>query len=74
MTDDIADYERVRTDQTLWTCPDCGEPLDPLGDPDRDERRTEVDWWDEPEKWADEPAVVCSDCGQRYRLQFEPVE
>ena len=70
----IDEYERVHPEQTLWICPECGGPLDPLGNPERAEERNEVDWWDEPEKWADEPAAVCSDCGQRYRVQFEALD
>lgn len=74
MTEAIDGYERVHPEQTLWICPECGGALDPLGDPERAEERNEVDWREEPERWADEPAVECLYCGQRYRVRFEPVD
>jgi hypothetical protein len=73
MTDSIEEYERVRPDQTLWVCPECGGVLEPLGDPDRDKERNKEDWWDNPTEWADDPAVDCIDCRQRFRVQFIPV-
>lgn len=76
MTDEediIRDYQRVHPSETLWVCPDCGGALDPLGDPDRAEERSSKDWWDDPEKWADVPAMECVECGQRFRINFEVV-
>jgi hypothetical protein len=74
MTERIEEYERVRPDQILWICTECEGVLEPLGNLDRDDERNKEDWWKEAERWADEPAVVCSKCDQRYRVRFEPVD
>lgn len=68
MTESIEGYERVHIDQTLWICPECDGVLDPLGGlRERDEQRNSVDWWDEPERWADVAAVQfeCMDTASR---------
>jgi hypothetical protein len=70
----VRGYERVRYDQTLWTCSSCGGVLEPLGDSEKDSERNSVDWWGDVEKWADVPAVECLDCGQRYQIEFVPLD
>jgi hypothetical protein len=72
--DDIQAYERVRPGQVLWICPACDGVLETLGVPERAERRNEQNWWEDPSQWADEPAVKCLECGQRYRLRPEPID
>jgi hypothetical protein len=74
MKEGIDEYERVYIEQTLWLCPECEGVLDLLGDPGKAEQRTSEGWREDPEKWADTPAVECIDCGQRYRIRFEAVD
>lgn len=69
----IDDIKRVHPEEVLWVCPDCGSPVDPLGNRDLAERRNDEDWWDNPHEWSDVPAVECTGCGKRYRLRLDPV-